>query len=172
MRFVAALALVSILLNPALAQKKKGKQKPETVIEIDPWGRPQKKGPQEALLLWQDSAGWHIRSLAGARNAAHFAGAIHVVNGKVMRLAAGGLEATGPGRDIGQVSQDGKTITFKFETLNGGEDGFDFTLTRNATEIQVAAAFEKFDHPERILIGANGSSAPGAKFSLPVKATE
>src|SRR5215471_5912967 len=106
MRFVAALALVSIFVNPALAlaQKKKGKEKPETVIEIDPWGRPQKKGAQEALLLWEDNEGWHIRSLAGARNAAHFAGTIHVVNGKVAKLAAGGLEAAGKGRDIGQVS--------------------------------------------------------------------
>src|SRR3954466_3847858 len=71
---------------PVLAQNKKGKgkPKPEPVIELDPWGKPQHKGG-EALMIWQDEAGWHIRAYAGGRDAAKFSGVVRVIDGKVKK---------------------------------------------------------------------------------------
>jgi hypothetical protein len=49
-----------------------------------------------------------------------------------------------------------------------GEDGFDFQVTNTTTEIEFSILVDKFEHPEKIRIGAKGQRAPGVKFLLPV----
>jgi hypothetical protein len=171
MRILAVTIVVfGLVATTSGGQKQgKGKQKEESVIQIDPQGRPA-RGKEEALLIWQDDGGWHLRCYAGGRKSSNFTGMIRVIDGRVNKVGGTqGLERTGKNTaDFGQVSKDKKVIRFELRTIRGGEDGFDFELTPTATQLEFNVLVDRFDHPERIRIGASGQQAPGTKFLLPV----
>jgi hypothetical protein len=169
MRYVA-IVLCLLIAHPASAQRKrdKGKPRPEPVIELDAWGKPQ-PARGEQLLIWQDEAGWHIRAHAGGKRRAKFSGTVRVIDGKVKRLwGFHELETKGKVQDIGIVSKDQKQISFQLKLSGAGEDGFDFSLTPTASQLEISMLVDGFDHPEKIRIGANGYRASGTKFLIPV----
>src|SRR5262245_39869945 len=153
---LAAVLLCLVVVQPVLAQgkKSKGKERPAPVVEIDPWGRPQHTVGGEELLVWQDESGWHIRAYAGGKRSAKFSGTVHVVDGKVKKLwGTQGLEAKGKAKaDFGIVSKDEKSITFKLSMVKGGEDGFEFSLTPTAKQLEITMLVDGFDHPEKIRV--------------------
>jgi hypothetical protein len=162
-----AIALCLLFVNTAFAQPKKTDAKADPAIVLDPWGRPSKEKGQHVLYIWQDDDGWHLRAHADGKKVARFSGTIRVVGGTISKLW--GTEGLEPGdEDVGEISKDKRTITFRFKVING-EDGFDFSVSRAATRLDVEALFWDYDHPEMIRIGKGSQIAPTSKISLPTK---
>jgi hypothetical protein len=169
MRYVA-IVLCLLIAHPAFDQRKgdKGNSRPEPVIELDAWGKPQPARGQQ-LLIWQDEAGWHIRAHAGGKRRAKFSGTVRVIDGMVKKVwGFKELETKGKVQDLGIVSNDKKQISFQLKLSGAGEDGFDFSLTPTASQLEISMLVDGYDHPEKIRIGASGYRASGTRFVIPV----
>lgn len=164
---LVALVLLLLFANSAFTQPKKSDAKADSVIALDPWGRPPREKGQHILMIWQDDDGWHLRAYADGKKTAKFNGTIRVVGGTISKLW--GTEGLEPhDEDTGEISRDKRTITFRFKVIDG-EDGFDFSVSRAATRLDVVALFYDYDHPEMIRIGKGGQIATSSKISLPTK---
>ena len=167
MRFALGVAsfLIASVAFPALAA--------DPPAAIDATGRPaaySKPVKQATYYLWHEDGAWHLRTRTKEKSR-EFSGLIRVQGGTVTRLDANakGLEVRGKKkakRDIGVVRDGGKTIAFEFRT-DGGEDGFDFTVSPATTALDFQRRLMGCDHPDHIVIGRNGVSPPKARFTLP-----
>jgi hypothetical protein len=172
MRFLTACIALLCLAPAAPAQPNSNTG---SVIQLDPHGRPPRERG-DIILVWLDDAGWHLRSYPGAKERVSFSGTIRVIDGRVSGVyGVEGLESPGGkgkkrkkrAADAGVVSRDDKTIQFKMNTVSGGEDGFNFQVTRPTTAVEFTILVNGLDHPEKVRIGASGRQPPGATFVLP-----
>jgi hypothetical protein len=174
----AALVLVVWGLVPCdvSAQDKKKSDSEAPVIEIDPEGQPNGRnidGPR--YLLWRDGDVWHLRTHT-EKAAVTFAGTVRVEEGTVTKITNfEGLEPRqrkGQKRpDVGRLSRDKKTIAYNFAT-KGRVDGFDFQVSKSATNIQFELKTAGYADRKFVYIGLNAQHPPEAVFSLPARAAE
>ena len=141
------------------------------VIEIDPEGQPsgrRVRGPR--FLVWREGERWHLRTHTDRDAGARFSGTIRVVGGVVRKISNfDGLESRrGPLKrrpDIGFLSENKKTITFRFRTL-GHVDGFDFQVSEEAQMVQFNLEVDGYGAPRRIFVGHKSQNPPKAAFEL------
>lgn len=164
---LAALPLLAgcvIQTGPAPANAQAGKLE---AIELDPSppvqmaagladGKPPRLRPSAAMAywVWQGTKGdWHLRSTT-AQQLHRFQGRIRPREGaslnnvKATRLEWGD-----------RVRVQGQDIVFDFST-QGGEDGFDFTLSGNAC-VEMDLRIDGAAHPKLVVIGKT-EQAPAA----------
>lgn len=175
----ARVACVSICLLASQAAAGPPCEAPElnTPLTIDPVGQPAAytdRIDNAKYFVWYEGGAWHLRTRAKSK-AREFAGLIRVRGGRVTEIGSlAGLESNGRrgNRDRGFLRKGGREIAFLFRTAPGrkmldGEDGFDFTVSDGATAVEFELNVRGFAHPERILIGPDGTCPPSARFALP-----
>lgn len=146
------------------------------VIAVDPVGEPvshikRPRNQGQKLFIWWENGVWHIRSWTRA-NPHKFEGRISISGGKVTKIFnLQWLETTGKHRDMGTLDKTRTIIPFRFFT-KGGEDGFDFTLSPNAENVQFELKMDGHPHPEVVAVGKRGMPAPNAAFTLPAHPDE
>lgn len=181
-RLMLILAVVFAQTMPASAadqkvgKKGKGPAAPAetSVIELDPEGIPpgndaKVDGPR--IFLWYSDGEWHLRTRT-KKDAHEFTGTIEVKSGKVKNINEfDGLEAKKKRKrkapqDLGYLNNARNKIDFKFRTA-GGEDGFDFVLNDEATDLAFNLKIDGYGHGRVIRIGRKGQMPPSAQFVLP-----
>jgi hypothetical protein len=167
-----ALGLVGLCVPCRSAESKKQSSSErdvkETTFEVDPCGQPLKTINGPRFYVWYDNGVWHVRTHTVSRRH-EFTGVILLRGGKVARVSNfEGMEAHAKkaNRDVGIVSDKGRKISFRLVTA-GGEDGFDFRLSKAVTAVTFAFRFDGTEHPEVICVGSNCLTPPNATFTLP-----
>jgi hypothetical protein len=168
----AAVTLVGLGFSSERTGAFAGKPLPKGDFRRDLDGRPQnfKEGEVTGYALWHDAKGWHLR-MATTGKAHRFRGHIYVQNGHTkngtfseIRSLRGGKEETLAKHWKVHPKRD--QLFFDFST---GEavDGIDFTLSKEAFQLQVDLQLDgkaAFDH---IFIGGKGTHPPGMPFVVP-----
>lgn len=165
------------------AEKKKGKpdkQSKQTevtetpVAELDPDGKPagnEKKVDGARLFLWHENGVWKIRTRT-KKDAHQFTGVIDIKGGKFKSISnydgleAGGKKKKKKPQDIGHWNAAKDKIDFNFRTV-GAEDGFDFVVDKNATELSFDFKIDGYGHGRIIRVGGKEQMPAAAQFTLP-----
>ena len=138
--------------------------------QINPHGKPidTKTGAIEHYALWQDHAGWHIRTMT-KKFEHHFRGVISVRGGEFVEVKGFKLEQRGPQRDFFIEGPEHHVIKFDFST-KGGIDGVDFRVKGKepmlSFTLEIGQKEPKFE-PGRIFIGQHGDHPSTSPFELP-----
>ena len=134
---LAALTFTSSLTLPRDALAESAAGKPTWKIE----------GP-EAMYLWHDEAGWHVRAVAGADQ--------HTFRGTIRGTGLRGLTVTRPALDL-KVQLTAESVRFEFDVFKGTVDGLDFQAGPGCVTVQF-----KIDgrvQPDKVRLGAKGDAA-------------
>jgi hypothetical protein len=115
-------------------------------------------GQRDAYFVWQDDAGWHLRTTAKAPDIRHFNGRVWVQEGAVIDPAPLTLE----GKD--RVHKTARSLEIDFYT-QPKLDGIDWKFS-GAKCVQFTLLVEGKEQPKLIFLGATKANPPAATFSI------
>ncbi len=136
----------------------------------NPNGQPADLQPGKVVryYVWYDEAGWHLRTTT-VKRLQDFDGRIRVVGGTVENVIGAQLEGgQGERSDRWKVSDNKRNIAFRINT-QGAMDGFDFTLSEDATDVEFTLKVNGEERADHIFIGKNSKNPPSANFSYRAK---
>jgi hypothetical protein len=161
---------LTLALSLVLSAYADADDKAETINPIGRWPK-YAVGQPSRIVIWHNENGWHVRTTSLDKHRAVFTGTVKVSGGNLVDISGFGVlekGKSGRGRavDWGTWNKEKTQLNFRFITV-GKEDGFDFTVSPEATAVQFTLAIDGNALRKQIFIGREGQNPPATTFELP-----